>query len=152
MLKVAGVSVTTPWLETTVVRMANRDMLAVVRTGSSATSSLVSVRSLNRGMSWEPPEKVVAGPQKRPIAGKLPTLQLLPNGMLALLTADSKNDCLLYISADGTGRERSDAYIITSQSGGNAGRTVTCPDSLLVITRTAASTCGGSRSVRPSQM
>jgi hypothetical protein len=36
---------------------------------------------------------------------ELPTLQLLPNGELALLTAHRKHHCRLYLSADGNGRE-----------------------------------------------
>lgn len=123
----AGAPVTTPWLETTVSPAKNGDWLAVVRTGSSAQSSLVSLRSVDHGRSWSSPEKL-------PIAGKLPTLQLLPNGVLALLTAHSKNHCRLHLSSDGTGRDWGDAQILTSQCGGNAGMTVIDDHSLLVIT------------------
>ncbi|MFM7603703.1 MAG: sialidase family protein [Prosthecobacter sp.] len=122
----AGASVTTPWLETTVSPTQNGDFLAIVRTGSSAKSSLVSVRSTDHGKTWSAPEKMTA-------SGKLPTLQLLPNGTLALLTAHTKNHCRLYLSADGNGREWSAAHVLSSQSGGNAGMTVTGKDSLLVI-------------------
>jgi hypothetical protein len=123
----AGAPVTTPWLETTVSPTKGGDWLAIVRTGSSAKASLVSVRSTDLGKTWSAPEKL-------PIAGKLPTLQLLPNGVLALLTAHSKNHARLYLSADGTGREWSPAHILTSLCGGNAGITVTGEDSLVVIT------------------
>lgn len=123
----AGAPVTTPWLETTVSPTKGGDWLAIVRTGSNAKASLVSVRSTDRGKTWSAPEKL-------PIAGKLPTLQLLPNGVLALLTAHSKNHCRLYLSTDGTGREWSPAHILTSLCGGNAGMTVTGEDSLVVIT------------------
>ncbi len=123
----AGAPVTTPWLETTVSPTKGGDWLAIVRTGSSAKASLVSVRSANRGKTWSVPEKL-------PIAGKLPTLQLLPNGVLALLTAHSKNHCRLYLSADGNGREWSKAHVLTSLSGGNAGMTSAVDDSLVVIT------------------
>jgi hypothetical protein len=122
----AGAPVTTPWLETTVSPTKGGDWLAIVRTGSSAKASLVSVRSTDRGITWSAPEKL-------PIAGKLPTLQFLPNGVLALLTAHSKNHCRLYLSADGNGREWSRAHVLTSLSGGNAGMTVTDKDSLMVI-------------------
>jgi hypothetical protein len=122
----AGAPVTTPWLETTVSPTKGGDWLAIVRTGSSAKASLVSVRSTDRGKTWSAPEKMAA-------AGKLPTLQLLPNGALALLTAHSKNHCRLYLSADGNGREWSHAHVLTSLSGGNAGTTVTGKDSLMVI-------------------
>lgn len=122
----AGAPVTTPWLETTVSPTQNGDFLAVVRTGSSAKSSLVSVRSTDRGRTWSAPEKMSA-------AGKLPTLQLLPSGVLAMLTAHTKNHCRLYLSVDGNGREWSTAYVLTSRSGGNAGMIATGKDSLLVI-------------------
>ncbi len=122
----AGAPVTTPWLETTVSPTQNGDFLAIVRTGSSAQSSLVSVRSTDHGQTWSTPEKL-------PIAGKLPTLQLLPSGVLALLTAHTKNHCRLYLSADANGRAWSTAHVLTSQSGGNAGMTITGKDSLLVI-------------------
>jgi len=122
----AGAPVTTPWLETTVSPTKGGDWLAVVRTGSNAKASLVSVRSADHGKTWSTPEKL-------PIAGKLPTLQLLPNGVLTLLTAHSKNHCRLYLSADGTGREWSEAHILTSLSGGNAGMTVVGAESLVVI-------------------
>lgn len=122
----AGAPVTTPWLETTVSPTQNGDFLAIVRTGSSAQSSLVSVRSTDHGQTWSTPEKMTA-------AGKLPTLQLLPSGVLALLTAHTKNHCRLYLSADGKGRDWSPAQVLTSQSGGNAGMSVIGKDSLLVI-------------------
>ena len=122
----AGAPVTTPWLESTVSPTKGGDWLAIVRTGSSAKASLVSVRSTDRGQTWSAPEKMAA-------AGKLPTLQLLPNGMLALLTAHSKNHCRLYLSADGNGREWSHAHVLTSLSGGNAGMTIAGKDSLVVV-------------------
>lgn len=125
MLK-AGASVTTPWLETTVSPTQNGDFLAIVRTGSSAKSSLVSLRSADHGRTWSAPEKMA-------VAGKLPTLQLLPNGVLALVTAHTKNHCRLYLSSDGSGRGWSTEHVLTSQSGGNAGMTVTSKDSILVI-------------------
>jgi hypothetical protein len=84
------------------------------------------VRSTDHGQTWSAPEKL-------PIAGKLPTLQLLPSGVLALLTAHTKNHCRLYLSTDGNGRAWSAAHVLSSQSGGNAGMTITGKDSLLVI-------------------
>jgi hypothetical protein len=123
----AGAPVTTPWLETTVSPTKGGDWLAIVRTGSSAKSSLVSVWSADRGETWSAPEKMSA-------AGKLPTLQHLPNGALALLTAHSKNHCRLYLSADENGHEWSKAHVLTSLSGGNAGMAITGNDSLVVIT------------------
>lgn len=122
----AGAPVTTPWLETTVSPTKSGDWLAIVRTGSSAKASLVSVRSTDRGRTWSAPEKL-------PAAGKLPTLQLLPNGVLTLLTAHSKNHCRLYLSADGNGHEWSSGHVLTSLSGGNAGMTMTGEDSLVII-------------------
>jgi BNR repeat-like domain len=122
----AGAPVTTPWLETTVSPTKSGDFLAIVRTGSNAKAALVSVRSTDRGKTWSAPEKL-------PFAGKLPTLQFLPNGVLVLLTAHTKNHCRLYLSTDGNGREWSSAHVLTSQSGGNAGMTVTGNDTLLVI-------------------
>ena len=122
-----GASVTTPWLETTVSPTADGHLLAVVRTGSSSQSMLVSVRSTDGGGTWMPPEKLS-------LAGKLPTLHLLPGGVLALLTAHSKNHCRLYFSADGKGRAWSQGHIITSLSGGNAGMALAGGGSLLIST------------------
>jgi hypothetical protein len=122
----AGTPVTTPWLETTVSPTRGGDWLAIVRTGSSAKSALVSVRSTDHGKTWAMPEAMAA-------AGKLPTLRLLPNGVLALLTAHTKNHCRLYVSADGNGRAWSTAHVLSSQSGGNAGMSATGRDSLLVV-------------------
>ena len=130
----AGAPVTTPWLETTVAITKDGSWLAIMRTGSSASAVLMSARSLDHGKTWSVPEKVLAGPQRRPVAGKLPTLKLLPNGVLALLTAHTKNHCRLIASSDGTGREWSEAHIITSLAGGNAGMTVADRDSLLIVT------------------
>lgn len=123
----AGAAVTTPWLETTVSPTKDGHLLAIVRTGSRVGASLVSVRSTDNGKTWGAPEKL-------PLAGKLPTLHLLPNGTLTLVTALSRNHCRLYLSADGTGRNWSDAHIITSLSGGNVGVSMTGADSLLITT------------------
>ena len=109
-----GVPVSTPWLETSVSYTGNGDLLAIVRTGSNAKSSLVSVRSTDGGRTWNSPEKL-------PFAGKLPTLNLLPNGILTLVTALSRNHCRVYLSADGTGRGWSQAHVISSLTGGNVG-------------------------------
>lgn len=123
----AGAVVSTPWLETTVSPTKDGALLAIVRTGSNAGSSLVSVRSTDSGKTWGAPEKLS-------FAGKLPTLQLLPNGVLTLVTALSRNHCRLYLSADGTGLVWSDAHIITSLSGGNVGAAMTGADSLIITT------------------
>jgi pimeloyl-ACP methyl ester carboxylesterase len=130
----SGSPVTTSWLETAVSPVADGSWLAVVRTGSNSLAGLVACRSTDQGLTWSAPEPLVGGAERRRIAGKLPTLQRLPNGLLALLTAHSKNHCRLYVSVDGSGREWSGGHIITSQSGGNAGMTVTGPDSLLIVT------------------
>lgn len=122
----AGAVVTTPWLETSISPTKKGDLIAIVRTGSSAASALVTVRSENLGQTWSAPEKL-------PFGGKLPTVRLLPTGSLALLTAHTKNHCRLYLSADGEGREWNSGQVLTSQSGGNAGMTVTGKDALLVI-------------------
>ncbi|MFO1485368.1 MAG: sialidase family protein [Verrucomicrobiaceae bacterium] len=138
----AGAPVTTPWLETTVSPTKNGDWLAIVRTGSSAKASLVSVRSTDHGKTWSAPEKLSA-------AGKLPTLQLLPNGVLTLLTAHSKNHCRLYLSADGNGHEWSSGHVLTSLGGGNAGMTMTGEDSLVVISPANGRIDAWRASIRP---
>lgn len=128
----AGIPVTTPWLESSVTPVVGGEWLAVVRTGSSATAALVAVRSADGGRTWSAPTAVVAGPGRRPVAGKLPTVMRLPGGSLVLLTAHTKNHCRLFVSRDGTGRHWDSGHILTSQSGGNAGMTVTGADSLVV--------------------
>ena len=115
-------------------RTSDGSWLAVVRTGSSAQSSLVMARSTDGGVTWSAVQEVLTGPQKRIAAGKLPGLCLLPNGVLVLLTAHTKNHCRVYVSADGTGREWSEAFIITSQGGGNTSMICTGPDKLLIFT------------------
>jgi hypothetical protein len=109
-------------------------LLAVVRTGSSAESPLVTARSTDGGVTWSPVEKVLAGPKKQIVAGKLPGLCLLSNGVLVLLTAHTKSGCRICLSADGIGREWSDAFIVTNQSGGNTSMVATGPDKLIVFT------------------
>jgi hypothetical protein len=133
-MSACGAPLTAPWLETMVARTSDGSLLAVVRTGSSAQSALVTARSTDGGVTWSPVEKVLAGLQKRIVAGKLPGLCLLPNGVLVLLTAHSKNHCRIYLSHDGTGREWSDGFIITSQGGGNTSMVGIGDDKLIVFT------------------
>jgi hypothetical protein len=133
-IRASGAALASPWVETAVARTSDGSLLAVVRTGSSAQSALVTTRSKDGGVTWSPVGKLLTGPQKRIAAGKLPGLCLLPNGVLVLLTAHTKNHCRIYVSHDGTGREWSEAFIITSQSGGNTSMTCTGPDKLLIFT------------------
>jgi len=123
----AGARVSTPWLETTVSPTKDGGMLAVVRSGSTIKSVLASVRSNDGGQTWNQPQAL-------PMAGKLPTLHLLPNNVLTLTTALSRNHCRVYLSADGTGREWSDAFIISSLTGGNAAPAIAGEDRLLLVT------------------
>ena len=106
--------VVTPWLETTISPTKDGDLLAIIRTGSTVKSNLASVRSIDGGKTWEKPTVL-------PFAGKLPTLHLLPSGILTVTSALSRNHCRIYISADGTGRKWSRAFVISSQTGGNVG-------------------------------
>lgn len=130
----SGAPVTTPWLETMVARTQDGTWLAIMRTGSSDESSLVASRSADGGASWSPPEKVVAGPSREAVVGKLPNLLLLPSGMLALTTAHSKRGCFLYLSTDGTGREWSAGHVVTTVSGGNTSMVALDAGRLLVFT------------------
>ena len=130
----AGIPPRTPWLETTVARTTDGDLLAAVRTGSAADSPLAAVRSGDGGRTWSAPEPWTAGASRSRVAGKLPTLTLLPDGVLLLLTAHSRNHCRLYVSADGRGREWSEPYVVTSQSGGNAGMCAASRDSVFIST------------------
>ncbi|MGY8654917.1 MAG: sialidase family protein [Verrucomicrobiia bacterium] len=125
----AGARVTTPWLETTVSPTRDGEALAIVRTGSTLKSALVSVRSTDVGKTWDKPEVL-------PLSGKLPTLHLLKNGVLTLTTALSHNHCRVYLSADGTGREWSDAFVVSSLTGGNVGAIVAGDDKLLLTSPT----------------
>jgi hypothetical protein len=130
----AGVAVTTPWLETTVARTKDGSLLAVIRTGSSEQSALVVARSGDDGITWSPVEKIVAGPERQMVAGKLPSLLLMRNGTLVLLTAHTKLGCYMHFSHDGTGREWSAAQIVTKVSGGNTSMTVLDDRTVLVFT------------------
>ncbi len=121
----AGARVVTPWLEATVSPTREGEMLAIVRTGSTVKSALVSVRSTNGGETWGKP-KVLS------FAGKLPTLHRLQDGVLTLTTALSRNHCRLYLSADGTGRKWSRAFVISSLTGGNVGAAVVGPNRLIL--------------------
>lgn len=123
----AGALVRTPWLEATISPTEDGDMLAIVRTGSTVKSHLVSVRSTDNGQTWEQP-KVLA------FAGKLPALHLLKNGILTLTTALSRNHCRVYLSSDGTGRNWSRAFVISSQTGGNVSAAVSGEDKLIMTT------------------
>lgn len=130
----SGVPVTTPWLESMVIRTKDGSLLAVIRTGSSAEASLVSARSTDAGLTWTNPEKVVAGPQRKPVTGKLPNLLLLPDGTLALLTAHTKRGCFLYLSSDGSGREWSDGHMITKSTGSNTSMVALRENRMLIFT------------------
>ncbi|MBM79027.1 MAG: hypothetical protein CMJ78_00335 [Planctomycetaceae bacterium] len=121
----AGGNVRTPWLEASVSPTKDGEMLAIVRTGSTVKSNLVSVRSTDNGKTWQQPQVLS-------FAGKLPTLHLLPNGVLTLTTALSRNHCRVYLSADGTGRSWSRAFVVSSLTGGNVGAVVTGEDKLLI--------------------
>lgn len=123
----AGAHVTTPWLESTVSSTSDGALLAVVRTGSTVKSALVSTRSSDGGLTWSQPKVL-------PFAGKLPALRMLENGVLTLTTALSHNHCRVYLSADGTGRNWSDAFVISSLTGGNVGVTLSGKNELLVTT------------------
>ena len=121
----AGAHVVTPWLEATVSPTKDGEMLAIVRTGSTVKSALVSVRSTDGGKTWEQPNVL-------PFAGKLPTLHLLQNGVLTATTALSRNHCRVYLSADGTGRKWSRAFVISSLTGGNVGTAIAGSDKLIL--------------------
>ncbi|WP_395745143.1 sialidase family protein [Prosthecobacter sp.] len=130
----AGAAPTTPWLETAVARTADGALLAVIRTGSSEQAALVAARSADGGTTWSPVEKIVAGPQRQIVAGKLPSLLLMPNGTLVLLTAHTKLGCFLHLSHDGNGREWSAARVVTQVSGGNTCMTALDAETVLVFT------------------
>lgn len=135
----AGAQLATPWFETSVARASDGSLLAVMRTGSSPLpkSALVSARSTDGGLTWGATERLIAGPEREPVAGKLPGLVLMGNGVLALVTANSKSGCFLYLSPDGTGREWSAGHVITKVSGGNASMVALDADHLLVFTPAA---------------
>ncbi|MDC0291663.1 glycerophosphodiester phosphodiesterase family protein [Verrucomicrobiales bacterium] len=123
----AGAKVTTPWLETSVSTTGDGSLLATVRSGSTSASHIVSVRSNDGGLMW-------GAPQVLPFPGKLPTLNLLDNGVLTLVTALSKHHCRIYVSADGSGRSWDDAHVISSMTGSNVGANVVGPNQLMITT------------------
>ena len=122
-----GARVVTPWLETTISPTKDGKMLVIVRTGSIVKSDLVSVPSIDDGKTWQQPKVL-------PFAGKLPTLHLLNNGILTVTTALSRNHCRVYLSADGTGRNWSRAFVISSQTGGNVGVAIASDNNLIMTT------------------
>ena len=123
----AGAKVVTPWQETTISPTKDGGLLAIIRTGSTVKSNLVSVRSTDDGKNWGQPKVL-------PFAGKLPTLHLLDNGILTLTTALSRNHCRIYFCADGTGRNWSRAFVISSLTGGNVGVAKAGNDKLIMTT------------------
>ena len=122
-----GARVVSPWFETTISPTKDGELLAIIRTGSTVKSNLVSVRSTDHGKTWKKPKVL-------PFAGKLPTLHLLNNGILTVTTALSRNHCRVYLSADGTGRKWSRAFVISSQTGGNVGVAIADEDKLILTT------------------
>jgi hypothetical protein len=129
-----GVPVTTPWLENMVARAADGSLLAIIRTGSSAESALVSARSKDGGRTWSVPEKVIAGEKREAVTGKLPNVLALPNGMMALLTAHTKRGCFLHLSRDGMGRDWGEGQLITKVTGGNTSMVLIDASTMLVFT------------------
>jgi hypothetical protein len=123
----SGAYVSTPWLESTISPTIDGKLAAIVRTGSTVKSALVSTHSSDGGKSWSEPTVL-------PFAGKLPTLRLLNNGVLTLTTALSRNHCRVYLSTDGAGRKWSNAFVISSLTGGNVGVEVTGDNQLLLAT------------------
>ena len=122
-----GARVASAWFETTISPTTDGELLAIIRTGSTVKSNLVAVRSTDDGRTWQQPKVL-------PFAGKLPTLHLLKNGILTVTTALSRNHCRVYLSADGTGRQWSRAFVISSQTGGNVGVAIAGEDELFLTT------------------
>lgn len=151
-VRALGVAVTTPWFEHMVARTADGSLLAVVRTASNARGALVTTRSVDHGVTWSAPARLLAGEEKKMVAGKLPNLTLLPNGVLVLLTAHTKNHCRIYVSWDGRGREWSDAYVVTSQTGGNTSLVPVGRDRILVLTPATGRISAWTLSIRPASL
>jgi hypothetical protein len=133
-IRQSGAPLTTPWLETAVARAADGALLAVMRTGSSEKAALVSCRSSDGGRTWTRVEKLLTGPSREEVAGKVPNLVLLSGGPLVLLTAHTKLGCRLYFSTDGNGLEWSEAQVVTKLSGGNTSLVALDPKTLLIFT------------------
>jgi hypothetical protein len=151
-VRALGVPVTTPWFENMVARTADGSLLAVVRTASNARGALVTTRSVDQGATWSAPERLLVGREKKIVAGKLPNLTLLPNGALILLTAHTKNHCRIYVSWDGRGREWSDAYVVTSQTGGNTSLVPIGRDQILVLTPATGRISAWALTIRPAPL
>ena len=149
-VRALGVPVTTPWFENMIARTADGSLLAVIRTASNARGALVTARSVDQGATWSAPVRLLAGPEKKMVAGKLPNLTLLPNGVLVLLTAHTKNHCRIYVSWDGRGHEWSDAYVVTSHTGGNTSLVPTGRDQLLVLTPATGRISAWALTIRPA--
>ena len=100
----------------------------------SMDDGMTWTQAADDGRTWSRVEKLLAGPERQIVAGKLPNLQLMPNGLLVLLTSHTKLGCRLYVAADSAGRAWSDVHIVTPISGGNTSMVRLDDETLLVFT------------------
>jgi hypothetical protein len=116
--------------ESSVVQLNDGSFLAVMRTGS--WRPMYYARSTDLGQTWTEPQQMTAGPDQQDVPGIDPTLILMPNGVLAMVTG--RSDTRLYLSADGRG-EHWDAPTVVSagRDSGNAGMVVLDANRLLIV-------------------
>ena len=108
------------------VRLASGELLAILRTGLSASSRMVQVRSADGGRTWSKPRKLAA-------PGASPQLRLLGNGVL-ICSYGTRRDVHVMASWDGTGRTWSQpAAVYEGQTSGYTNVQALAPDRFRIV-------------------
>ena len=108
------------------VRLASGELVAVLRTGLSASARMVQVRSADGGRTWSRPRKLGA-------PGASPQLLLLGNGVL-ICSYGTRRDVHVMASWDGTGRTWSEPVpVYKGQTSGYTNVQALAPDRFRIV-------------------